>query len=74
MLTVFRWTTLIALAVFAYLLLTQSRLPAKPGQSRLGSALARVREIGRKAQLVALIYVLTIVVSAVLRAVFGWGV
>ncbi len=74
MLTVIRWATLIALAVFAYLLLTQSHQPARPGMGRLGVAFARLREVGRKVQLVALIYVLTIVVSAVVRVLFGWGI
>ncbi|MEI6137178.1 MAG: hypothetical protein WCQ48_07170 [Chloroflexota bacterium] len=69
--TVFRWASLIALAVFAYLLLTQSNYPRRPGQGRLGAAFARMREIGRKVQLVLLIYVLTIMISAVLQ-LYGW--
>ncbi len=73
MLSVIRWATLIALAVFAYLLIAQSRQPERPGQGGLGAALGRFRALGRRVRLVALIYVLTIVVSAVLRVLFGWG-
>lgn len=69
--TVFRWASLIALVVFAYLLLTQSNQTRRPGQGRMGAAVARMREIGRKVQLVALIYVLTIMISAVLQ-LYGW--
>lgn len=71
--TLIRWATLAAVAVFAYLLLSQRNDPARPGESGIRGALARLRQIGRKVQLVALIYVLTIVISAVLRVAFGWG-
>ena len=67
--TLIRWLTLIAILVIAYYALTSRQAQSQPG---LRGFLEKVRVIGRKARLVALIYVAVLVVSAFVR-VMGWG-
>jgi NADH:ubiquinone oxidoreductase subunit 4 (subunit M) len=68
--TLIRWLTLVALAVVVYMIFTQA---GPPGRSGLAGTLAKLRLVARKARLVALLYVLVIVISAVLRLMFGWS-
>ena len=67
--TLIRWATLIAILAVAYYALTSSQAQSQPG---LRGLLEKVRFVGRKVRLVALIYVAVLVVSAFVR-VMGWG-
>lgn len=68
--TLIRWLTLIAILVIAYVVLTSSTAQTQPG---LRGLLEKIRFVGRKARLVALIYITVIVASAIVRVAFGWG-
>lgn len=64
-----RWATLIAILVVAYYALTSQQAQSQPG---LRGLLEKVKFVGRKVRLVALIYVAVLVISAVVR-ISGWS-
>ena len=67
--TLIRWLTLAVVLYFAYQALTSEAAQAQPG---LRGLLQKIRLIGRKMRLVAMIYIAVLVVSAALR-IMGWG-
>ena len=67
--TLIRWASLIAMLAIAYYALTSTQAQSQPG---LRGLLEKIRFVGRKARLVALIYVAVLVISAGLR-LMGWG-
>ncbi len=67
--TLIRWASLIAMLAIAYYALTSTQAQSQPG---LRGLLEKIRFAGRKARLVALIYVAVLVISAGLR-LMGWG-
>jgi hypothetical protein len=67
--TLIRWLTLITILVIAYMALSSKTAQTQPG---LRGLLEKIRFIGRKARLVALIYIAVLVISAALKY-YGWG-
>ncbi|MFA7249919.1 MAG: hypothetical protein WC273_09855 [Dehalococcoidia bacterium] len=65
--TAIRWITLVSVGVLIYLVLTEGRQKGGPG------VMGKLRLIGQKIRLVALLYVLAIVLSAAVRVLFGWN-
>jgi hypothetical protein len=66
--SILRILVIVTLALVAYELFMQYR---QPNRARVSGRFAQVRQFGRKARLVALIYVCVIVASGIAR-IAGW--